>query len=128
MSGDLLTRFRQLEEINFPSGLHGKIMRKLVFLQFRTPFLIVTGFLFLNLLLSGWHILEAIKFNQSWELLKIMLADFEWSGEFFANFWAMLREFFPLGLMFGFVFNFGLMFYLFALMKSFRKFSKQTIN
>ena len=43
---------KEMSEIELPPGLHGKIMRRLLFLKFRTPFVIVVVLLLMNLAVS----------------------------------------------------------------------------
>lgn len=75
---DIGQTIKEMSEIDFPEGLHGKILRQIVFLRFRTPFVIVVSLLVLNLIISGWRIWEQLLESESltmislfWEALEL---------------------------------------------------------
>lgn len=57
---DIGQTIKEMSEIEFPEGFHGKILRQIVFLRFRTPFITVVSLLLLNLIISGWRIWEQL--------------------------------------------------------------------
>lgn len=62
---DIGQTIKAMSEIEFPEGLHGKILRQIVFLRFRTPFITVVLLLTLNLVISGWRIWEQMLEGQT---------------------------------------------------------------
>lgn len=114
-------KIKSIHEVEFPENLHGKIMRKLAFLQFRTPFLIVVSLLILNLLVSGWYIWFKLSGAEAFSTLKILLAgmDFSWSS--FSDVWDAAQDLFPLGLMANFAINMLLVVYLLVVVNNFKK-------
>lgn len=72
---------KEISEVDFPDGLHGKIMRRLLFLRFRTPFLVISGLLVLNLVVSGWRLWEKMTemetvliLRTSWDVVELNIA------------------------------------------------------
>lgn len=88
---------KDMSEIDFPAGLHGKILRQIVFLRFRTPFTIIVSLLSLNLAISSWRVLEL--FGES-EVLTVVSLLWEAADVNFSGFWQFLGDAFsvaPIG-------------------------------
>lgn len=52
-------------------------MRQLVFLKFRTPFLVISGLLTANLIITGWRLWERLAEEQAPLLFSILLENAE---------------------------------------------------
>lgn len=98
-------KIKQLSEIEFPPGLHGKIMRKLAFLQFRTPFLVIVGFLTLNLIFSGWRIWSTVSGSEAVSTFKILLESLDWNWHSISDLFSIAQQLFPMGLIVSFLIN-----------------------
>lgn len=114
---------QNLSEIEFPDNLHGKIMRKLAFLQFRTPFLVVVSLLSLNLLFSAWSIWIKLAGSASFSTFRLILEGFEWNLSSAQELFQTAQELFPLGLMFTFTINILLVVYLVYILKAYKNYS-----
>lgn len=79
MTQDISDAVKQMSDIQFPDGLHGRIMRHLVFLKFRTPFLVITALLTANLVVTGWRLWERLAEEQAPLLFSILLENAEWT-------------------------------------------------
>jgi hypothetical protein len=121
MPENLTEKLQNLENLEFPKNLHGKIMQKLIFLKFRTPFLIVVSLLASNLFASGWYIWLNLKENASIETATILLEDTDLSASSFLNIFSTFKEIFPVSLMLGFLVNLCLVIYLWFVFYSFKK-------
>ena len=97
MSSDLGQKIKEVSEIEFPSGLHGRIMRQLVFLKFRTPFLIVVTLLLLNLVLSGIRVWNQLLDAEAVTIFSILWDGIEWSFVGLGQFARDLFELVPVG-------------------------------
>ncbi len=74
-----------MAEIQFPEGLHGRIMRQLMFLKFRVPFLVISSLLVANLVVNGWRLWERLLEEQAPLLFSILFENAELTLEFLAQ-------------------------------------------
>ena len=118
---DINEKIKNLNELEFPEGLHGKIMRKLAFLQFRTPFIVVVTLLLLNLLFSGWNIWLRLSDTDAISTFRLMLEGFEWNFSSISQLASAAGDLFPMGLMVSFTINILLFVYILYVMKSYQK-------
>jgi hypothetical protein len=51
-----LKHFDDMPEVEFPSALHGRIMRSLYLQQFKLPLVLINAILFVNLSISSFHL------------------------------------------------------------------------
>ncbi len=117
---EITKKIKELNEIDFPPGLHGKIMRKLAFLQFRTPFLIVVSLLLLNLVFSGWKIWSNLSGSEAVSTFKVLMETFDWTWRSAIEIFNASQELFPMGLIVSFSINIMLAVYLLYIMKEFK--------
>lgn len=96
---------KNLPEPEFPEGLHGKIMERIAFLRFRTPFVIITSLLILNLVVSGWRIWLRIGDNDGFMVIKALLDGFEFSADYFNDFFNTIYNTLPLWALGVFIIN-----------------------
>jgi len=120
---ELSETIKNISEINFPPGLHGKIMKRVAFLQFRTPFIAVVSLLVLNLIVSGWQIWSKVSETQSFSILGELTSGLDWNLNSVLDLLKTINELFPVGLIVTFLVNVLLVAYLFYLMRSFKKLS-----
>ncbi len=76
---DIGQTIKEMSEVDFPEGLHGKILRQIVFLRFRTPFVIVVSLLVLNLIISGWRIWEQLLESETITMVALLWEALEFS-------------------------------------------------
>lgn len=110
-----------LAEADFPAGLHGRIMRRVAFLRFRTPMLAVLAVLAFNVAISGWRLWTAIEENALLSILQGLFAGFEMSQAFFGDVLRALLDALPLGSFAILLVNVFLAVYVLAVYFSFRK-------
>ena len=118
---------RSMHEIQFPNTLHGKIMRKLAFLQFRTPFILIVTLLCTNIFVSGFQIWTHLSENESIEIMKSFSINFDWSWPSFLDIFSTFSDVFPITLIISFVLNILMILYLFYLMRSFKKLAVKNV-
>jgi len=51
-----IKQIKEIEEFEFPSRLHGRIMRTIYLRQFKLPLTVINALLFLNLAISTWRV------------------------------------------------------------------------
>jgi len=107
----------------FPSALHDKIMRRLLLLKFKNPFIVLMIFLSVNLIISGWRTWNHIVSMESLSIMRAMLDGFELSFAFFTEFFSTMADALPLASLAIFISNALLMAYVFFLFVKFRKMS-----
>ncbi len=79
MTQDIGQTIKEMTEIEFPAGLHGKILRQILFLRFRTPFLVIVTLLVGNLLFSGIRIWQRILDSEGLATLGLLWETLEFS-------------------------------------------------
>jgi len=120
MDDQFSQKIKALSELDFPPGLHGKIMRKLAFLQFRTPFLVVVSLLLLNLIFSGWQIWYRLSESDAFNTFRILLEGAEWNWRTLGDLFEIAQNLFPLGLIFTFTINILLIAYILFVLKTYK--------
>lgn len=118
---DISEQIKQISEIEYPENLHGKIMRKLAFLQFRMPFFVVVALLLLNLVFSGYNIWLKISGTEVFSTLRLLFEGFDGSAASFTALFAATQNLFPVGLVVSFTINIMLFIYIVYIYKSVRK-------
>lgn len=113
----------KLPVVEFPLGLHGKIMKQLFFLKFRVPFFIISGILFCNIAVTGYHAWSRMIDTEALSIATALWEGFEWSFDFFSEFARTVIEYFPIGSFIMIMFNALLLEYVVFLYFSFKKFS-----
>lgn len=88
-------KLREISEIEFPDGLHGRIMRKLFFIRYRGNFLLVAFLLTANIFLSGWRFWARMDELDTISVIRALLEGFDVSRGFTLNFFSTLSQSFP---------------------------------
>ncbi len=120
---NIFQTIHELPAIEFPSGLHGKIMRQLFFLKFRIPFFVISAFLFCNIIISVYHAWSRMINTEAFSIVVALWEGFEWSFDFFADSARTVVEYFPIGWFLIVMTNSLLLGYVVFLYFSFKKFS-----
>ncbi len=94
---DMGQTIKEMSEIDFPEGLHGKILRQIVFLRFRAPFIIVVTLLSLNLIISGWRMWEQLLDSEVLTTISILWGIIEFNFSGVMEFLGDMYEILPLG-------------------------------
>ena len=103
---------KEMSEIEFPEGLHGKILRQIVFLRFRTPFITVVLLLTLNLVISGWRIWEQLLEGQTLAMVGMLWETVEMSFTSLFQFVLDVFEIAPVGHILLLIINFAVLGYI----------------
>lgn len=120
-------KIKDLGEVPFPKSLHLRIMTKLMFLYFRTPFLVIVSLLSLNLAVSSWRLWSKITQNQAHLIIADLLKAFEWDSLYLRDLAKTFSELVPVGLVVSFLISALLLGYLFYLSSSFKKFQRSNL-
>lgn len=115
MKIDLAEKIKSLPDINFPDNLHGKIMRKILFLRVKNQFLLVALFLVGNIILSGWHAWVNMVRLETIPVLSALLEGFEFSFEFIRQLYNTITTSVPVTTLSVFIVNVVVASYLFYL-------------
>lgn len=127
---DLFKNFKSLPEIDFPEGLHGKIMKRLFYKQLKTPAVIIVGLLALNFIALTWRLwIRMTEFN-TLIIISSLFDSFELSYGYFADFFQAIFEFTPLFTISMILVNIVAFVYLYRIWLDFRSLatSKQMVN
>lgn len=117
-----------LEDQNFPLRLHEKIMRKVLFIKFRVPFLFIIFFSSFNLASSAWHFINKAVEMQTWSIITTMFDHFELSLDYLGGSTQTALENTPVNLMMSFIINLILVYYLIYIFKYFKRSNKILSN
>ena len=110
-----------LAEADFPPGLHGRIMRRVAFLRFRTPSLAILAVLVFNVAISGWRLWLAARENALFSIMQSLFDGFEISSAFLADVLRTLYDTLPMGSLSIMLVNIFLAIYVVYIYRSFRK-------
>ncbi len=125
---NLSKNFKSLPEIDFPEGLHGKIMKKLFYKRLKNPVLIIAGLLALNFIILTWRLwVRMAKFN-TLIIISSLFDSFELSYGYFADFFHAIFEFTPLFTISMILINIVAFVYLYRIWFDFQSLSRQQIN
>lgn len=127
---NLFKNFKSLPEIDFPEGLHGKIMKKLFYKRLKNPVLIIAGFLALNFIILTWRLWVRITEFNTLIIISSLLGSFELSYEYFADFFQAIFKFTPLFTISMILINIVVFIYLYRIWFDFRSLAanKQIVN
>lgn len=114
---------RELAPVEFPSGLHGKIMRQLFFLKFRIPFFVISALLLCNIAIALEHAWSRMINTEAFAIASALWEGFEWSFDFFGEGARTIAAYFPIGWFFIVMTNAALLGYMVFLYFSFKKLS-----
>lgn len=123
MENDLSEKLKQIPEVQFPLGLHARVMASAIFLKFRTKLILFSGLLSLGLLFSGWHIWIKIRGFEALSVMQTVLSGFQADLSFVNDFIQTFYGFFPVASIFIFLVNLTLMIFLGYLFFAFKKMS-----
>lgn len=119
---DIGQTIKEMSEIEFPKGLHGKILRQIVFLRFRVPFLIVVVLLVLNLIISGWRVWEQLLDSEVFSFVSLLWSAIEFDFQSLVQFVTDVYEVAPVGYIALFAVNLAALLYVaFYLPRAFNK-------
>lgn len=105
MTQDIGQTIKDMSEIEFPEGLHGKILRRILFLKFRTPFVVVMTLLILNLIISGFRIWERLLDAEAFTILSLLWETLEFNLAGVGQFLTDIYDVLPVGYLVLFAIN-----------------------
>ncbi len=108
---DLSTILKEISITELPPGLHGKIMRKLIFLKFRFPFISIMALLTINLVISWLRLADQWGEFDVFLVISIISENIELTGRGLLDTAARLYDVLPLGLIGIFVLNLAIVIY-----------------
>lgn len=109
---DIEHHLRALPNQEIPQGLHGKIMRRIIFIRLRKSAIIMLSFLTLNLIILAWHIWTTTIERETFSVISAMFEGFEMSVSFFKNFADTLLQTVPVVSLTVFIGNIVVMVYI----------------
>ena len=112
---------KNLHSADLPQGLHGRIMKKIFFLKFRMPFFLVIALSIINLINSGWHLLNKVWEMQTFNIFSAMIQQFELNFDYGKSLLSTVLENTPVGLLAAFIVNLALVYYLINIFKYFKR-------
>lgn len=122
-----MINLKNLPPIDFPENLHNKIMKRIYFLKFRWPLLLVIALTAINLINSVWHLLNKATEMQTWPVITTMFDHFELSLDYLKSLALTTLENTPVNLMPGLIINLILIYYLINIFKYFER-SNHNLN
>jgi len=102
---DQSEKLKSFPEIDFHPTLHAKIMRRLIFLKFRTPFLIIASLLACDLFVSGWHLWIKLVERDTISILQSISQGIELNQDYLISFIQTAIKAVPVGSLIIFVIN-----------------------
>lgn len=113
---------KNLSDIEFPQVLHAKIMRRIMFIKFRSVLILSITFLVINFAFLIHRIWVHVSTAQSFAILTDFLQDFELSGEYIRSLFSVSKELLPVNLIFSALLNGVILYYFISLSVQFKKF------
>lgn len=123
---DISDAIKELSEIEVPAGLHGKIMRRLLFLKFRTPFVVVVSLLLMNLAVSGVRMWQEWSDMEASALVSFLVSNLEFSARGILDFLVTVYDVTPVGWLTVFIMNLLLVIYVVQFPTKFAKHKTMT--
>jgi hypothetical protein len=117
-----------LADQTVPVKLHDRIMRKIFFIKFRTPFLFIIILACLNLISSAWYFINQAAEMQTWSVISTMFDHFELSADYLGSLVQTTLENTPLNLMLGLIINLLLVYYLVYIFQYFKRSNQTQFN
>lgn len=74
-------KLAELPYQEMPDGLHARIIRKVIIMNLRVPFLIVLSLLFISLAASSWHLWMRLAENEALSIFKTLIMNLEFDSE-----------------------------------------------
>ncbi|TSA45003.1 hypothetical protein D4R52_03210 [bacterium] len=116
----LADKFKQMEEIEFPSELHDRILACAWFSKFRIAIYTILSLLGSGLVISGWWIWERIVEVKGIAILQKLIYDFEMDYAHVTGFLAAVWTYLPIGPIAVFLVNLAAVIFIISLTKKIR--------
>lgn len=107
------TAMKTVAQLEFPRGLHERIMRRVWFTKLRTPIAIIGSLFFINFAVIIWRLWVHLGENEGYYLLRTILEDLEWDQGSLRFAWSEIVDIVPLSLIVGIVVNVALLLYIY---------------
>lgn len=117
---NLQTAMKTITQLEFPRGLHERIMRRVWFTKFHAPILMIGLLFFINFAVIIWRLWVHLGENEGYYLLRTILQDLEWDQGSLRFAWSEIVDIVPLSLIVEIVVNVALLlyvYYVFGLIK-----------
>ncbi len=105
MTDNILKKIKSIRNIEFPKGLHDKIIKELILSKFEFFFAAVLVLLPINLIILGSQIWRSTIEAEASSLINAMLEGFEPSFDFLSSFAQTMAEVLPVNLIIVFILN-----------------------
>lgn len=73
-------KLAELPYRDIPDGLHTRIMRRIIIMNLRVPFIVALSLLSINLIASGWHLWMRLAENEALSIFKTLFANLEFDS------------------------------------------------
>ena len=89
-------KIRGVSDIEFPEGLHGRIIRSIIIRRYRWPLLSVLGVVVFNVIISGIRLHATIFGNGSIAAFGSFFSNFSMDYDFVSDFSGLVADYIPL--------------------------------
>lgn len=128
MVNNFSENIKNMTEVEFPKGLHGRIMHKLFFLRYKTHFVTIFSLVSLNVFVSAWRTWTRIVEMDTVAIIKDMLQGFDLSYYFISDFVKTILAYAPIYLFIIFLINTLILSYITYLFVRLRDLPMKTVS
>lgn len=96
MTNKLEQKIKNIDELELPEGLHGKIIRSVMFRKYRWPLLVVLAVVFFNIGISAWRINAGVAESGAVAAFSSFFKGFDSSYDFVSDFIGLVNDYLPL--------------------------------
>lgn len=117
-------KIKNLEDAELPKGLHGKIMRKILFRHYRPTFFVISSVVVFNLAISAVRIHAKVVESGAAQAFSSFFANFDTNYNFVSDFMGLAGDYLPLYYIGLFFANSLLAIYIFKLYSTLRNYER----
>jgi hypothetical protein len=100
-----------MDDVEFPSHLHNRIMSQFLFLRYRKSFFLMLALTSANLFFTWWHLWGTIVETRASELVAGLAKNFQWNLGYFEMVLVKIHQVVPFSILLSFAASLGLIFY-----------------
>jgi len=101
-------RIKNINDIEFPDGLHGRIVRSIAMRRYRWQLLAVLSVVIFNVGISGLRLHASISESGAIQAFGSFFVNFDMNYNFVSDFWGLVADYIPLHSLSIFLVNFAL--------------------
>ena len=114
-------KFKKIEDVEYPSDLHGRIMQKVNLSRYNRTFGPALFLLLANFVMAGRFFIMRLIDNDAMTFIDFMLREFDFSKSYFIQFIGVIQDNVPTGLLVTLIINIILIIYMTRVYLSFKK-------